>query len=443
MAPAATPKWSSLRTSGQLDVSDLVGIARTEDGTLHVGWFTLRPDDTYDLLQTPVTAAGAVESPVPIVTGWADIEGPTLLGSGSALLAFFSGTQTTNTGDPTEGLDYAISSDGGDSWSLEPGAIATADYAHGRDTSVALGPAGALSAWYSIEQTVVHVGTDPTVPDQTGYGSGTGQAIAVSGQSALVGWCTDVQGPNGIYVQPVDPSDGAPAGSAQLMPGSTSQQAGATVAFCPAATRVQLVARQDKGFFVASANGVRHAVEGWSVGAKAPITLARSSDYLQNVASAASPGPKASVWVGWQDGDTIKLRRSNGNATAFGATVTVPSPGGELFGLDLNAQADRVDLVARVERADGTVELEHTQQFPGLTLDSHNGATLTFRVLDAGDLVSGVTVTAGDKVATTDKFGVATIRGLDPGRYTAEATKLKYVGASARLTVPKPPVKNL
>src|SRR4051794_40220614 len=82
-ADAAT--WQSLQTSGQLNVSDLVGTARDMGGALHVAWPRRTPDSLYDLMQTPVSKAGKVGAPVPIATGWAGIEGPTLLPSGSAL----------------------------------------------------------------------------------------------------------------------------------------------------------------------------------------------------------------------------------------------------------------------------------------------------------------------------------------------------------------------
>jgi hypothetical protein len=172
VASAAAASWRSLHTSGQLDISDLVGTARGGDGVLHVAWQRRAPDGLYDLVQTPVTATGAVRSPTPIVSGWASIEGPTLLASGSALFAFFSGTQTLVTGDPHEGVDYAVTADGGTTWALAPTAVAAGDFAGQRDASVALGPDGALSSWYAGDETVVHFGTDPAAPDQPGVWSG-------------------------------------------------------------------------------------------------------------------------------------------------------------------------------------------------------------------------------------------------------------------------------
>jgi hypothetical protein len=436
-AGAATP-WRSLGTSGQLNISDLVGTARSTDGALHVAWHRRNDIGSYDLLQTPVSATGAVGAPVPIASGWASIEGPTLLASGNALFAFFSGTSTLDTGDPTEGLDSSVSGDGGVSWNLALTAAAKRDFAGQRDASVAIGPNGALAAWYSERETVVHLGTDPATPNQRGYGAGTGQAMAVSGTAAMVAWCTGVQGPNGVFVAPVNPADGAPAGPARIVPGSTSPAPGGgpVEAFCPATARVPLVARQDKGFFVATVDGARRTVHGWRAGASKALTLAGGSSYKQQVAAAASPGPKASVWVGWYDDGKLRLRRSNATATVFGATVTLDDPrDGTLYGLDLNAQADRVDLVARVQHADGTVGLEHAQSYPGLTLEATGGDRPSFRVLDAGDPVAGAKVTVAGHSATTAANGRVSISVARAGRYTAHATKAKYVGADARVTV--------
>jgi hypothetical protein len=433
----AAASWRSLGTSGQLNISDLVGTARGSDGTLHVAWSRRTSNGLYDLMQTPVAAGGAVGSPGPIVTGWANIEGPTLLASGSALYAFFSGTQTLVTGDPHEGVDYAIAANGEAGWALAPTAVAAGDLAGERDASVALGPAGSLTSWYAGEETVVHFGTDPTTINQRGYGLGTDQAIAVSGDSALVAWCTGVQGPNGVFVQSVDPATGAPAGAARIVPGSTSRgSGGAAEAFCPASTRVALVARQAKGFFVATVDGTRRTVYGWPVGAALPYRLAGGSSYKQQVAAAASPGPKASVWAGWVQDGKLMLRRSNANASAFGATVTLKGPrDGEIDGLDLNAQDDRVDLVARVTHGDGTVGLESTQSYPGLTLIATNGRRPSFRVLDAGDPVEHATVTVAGRSASTGSNGRVSLAVAHPGHYTAHATAPRYVGASARVLV--------
>jgi hypothetical protein len=122
------------------------------------------------------------------------------------------------------------------------------------------------------------------------------------------------------------------------------------------------------------------------------------------------------------------VRRSNGQASVFGAPVVLNGPrDGSFSGLDLNAQADRVDLVARVQHDSGSVGLEHTQTFPGLTLVAASGKYPSFRVLDAGTVAGHSDTTGAD--------GRVTITVDKPGRYIAHATAPKYVGAQARVTV--------
>jgi hypothetical protein len=133
------------------------------------------------------------------------------------------------------------------------------------------------------------------------------------------------------------------------------------------------------------------------------------------------------------------VRRSNGRASTFGATVALNGPrDGSIFGLDLNAQADRVDLVAPVQHDDGTVGLEHAQSYPGLTLAAAGGKLPSFRVPDAGDPVQRVRVTVAGRSAITGSDGRVSIAVDHPGRYTAHATAARYVGASARVTVRRP-----
>jgi hypothetical protein len=434
-AGAAPGRWSPVGTTGQLNISDLVGLARTADGSLHVAWQRRTPDGLYDLLQTPVTAAGAVRASVPIVAGWASIEGPSLVAQGSTLSAFFSGTQTTTTGDPHEGLDLATSGDGGATWALAPAAIASGDFASSRDAGVVAVGSTFVQSWYAGEETVVHAGLDKTVAAQRGYGSGTDQSLAADAAGAvLVAWCTGVQGANGVFVQPVDPSSGAPGGGATLMPGSTALASGTPETFCPASTRVPLVAREGGGFYVVSTDVNRRAVRIWRVGSAASATLAGGTTTKQQLALATAPGGR--LWAGWMEDGRLKLRRSNRAATVFGATVTVGGPPGDggVYQLDLSGQADRVDAVTRTEKSGSGVALYHAQSYPGLTLTARGGRRAVFGVTDAGDAVSGATIRVAGHTVTTNGRGQASVT-LPSGRYTATASKDKYVSASAALRV--------
>src|SRR4051794_38445772 len=218
--------------SGAMNISDQVSLARTSDGVLHVGWF----HGGYSVLQTPIAAAGNVGAEVPIVSGWASASDPVLVAQGNGLTAFWPGSPTLDTGNPQAGIDMATSGDGGRSWSVSPRAVSFDGFASVPAAAVAGGTF--LQAFLRGAETVVHAGTDPAVPAGGGYGEGTNQALAVSpaGQ-ALVAWCS-----GGVFVQPVTPASGAPAGPAAKMP---------RTGYCDAAARTQLVARAGGGFVVA------------------------------------------------------------------------------------------------------------------------------------------------------------------------------------------------
>src|SRR5580700_8750210 len=85
-APAAgARRWTRI-ASGGMNVSDQVGLARTEDGVLHVAW--RHQGSTQELFQTPIAASGRVNSPVTILSGWASVGSPALVAQGPVLSAF-------------------------------------------------------------------------------------------------------------------------------------------------------------------------------------------------------------------------------------------------------------------------------------------------------------------------------------------------------------------
>jgi Carboxypeptidase regulatory-like domain len=424
-----------------MNTTDQVGLARTSDGVLHVAW--RRRGAAQDLLQTPVAASGKPGGAVPIVTGWASIGSPALVGRGSELAVFFGATQTLTTGDPTYGLDLATSGDAGASWSVRPEAIARGGFAFARTPAAVLTRAGAyLQAWYDENSTVVHPGLDVNVAPVGGYGLGTDQALATgnAGGNAprvTVAWCTELAAVPGVYAAPVDIASGARSGPVVTLPDTGD---------CPADTRVALASfrdvprRADDGepfFYVAavSASGRRlrlYVIEGSRI--VATRTLAAGTSFKQQVAIAAAP--KGRVWVGWRDSDedALVFRRSDpGAGFDYGAEVTVPLPAGQsLSQLALDAQDDRLDAIATTSDRNNVVSLFATQVLPGLTLKAPTRKG--FRVLDADDPVKGATVRVAGRTVTTAGSGYAKLT-LPPGAYTAVASKAGYANASVRFTV--------
>ena len=113
--------------------------------------------------------------------------------------------------------------------------------------------------------------------------------------------------------------------------------------------------------------------------------------------------------------------------------VKAPRDAVEVAHVDLNTQADRVDILASFSFVDSSQNtLYHTQAFPGLTLTARGGKVVSFVVTDAGDPVAGATIKVGGRTLHTNGNGKASV-DLRPGRYRAVATKSSYVGAAVRV----------
>jgi hypothetical protein len=431
-----------------MNVSDQVGLARTEDGVLHVAW--RHQGSTQELFQTPIAASGRVNSPVTILSGWASVGSPALVAQGPVLSAFFPGTASLTTGDPTYGLDLARSSDLGASWRVSPTAIARNEFAFARTPAAVAVSASYVQAWDGTDSTVVHTGLDPNVPPMGGYGTGTDQALATAsiahGQAAqvMVAWCDGLGASTGVFVARVDPytSNGTRIGD--VVPLSDTGR-------CPADTRVALASFRDiprdspagdPYFYTAASSASGRAVRVYVIAQGRVVavqTVATGSSFKQQIAIAT--GPKGRVWVGWRDSDTGNLvfRRSDPRSGfVYGAPVTVRLPRGQTISqLALDAQDDRLDAVATTSDANNTVGLFATQVRPGLTLQAGTAKRIArtgFRVLDAGDPVHDATVRVAGRTLVTDQRGYARTQ-LQPGSYTATASKRDYVDASVHLRV--------
>ena len=435
--------WRQI-SSGGMNVSDQVGIARTSDGILHIVW--RHRAATQMLLQTPIAASGALGPSVPVVSGWSSVGSPALVADGRALTVAFPGTPTLVTGNPQDGLDLATSADGGRSWSVAPAAIAQSQFSGVSTPAAVLSANGSyLQSWYAPEGTVVHAGVDPNVPGVGGYGQGIDQALAATGYGPVtVAWC---DASTGVYVAQVDPASGARV-SGVLRLSRTGR--------CPADTHValgsSLMWRTEHSFLAASdADGrtVRvYDIAPYDIASgtiRRTFTVAGGSSFKQQIALAFAPhavrgyrgGYTGGVWVGWYDSGSggLVFRRWT-NAGVWGATVNVPLPAGQsVYQVQIDAQNDRVDVIARTQSAENVVSLFATQVQPGLTLTAGSRMHIRstgFRVLDAGRGVTGATVNVAGRRLTTTLGGYAKA-DLPAGSYKVTAAKAGYVGASQRV----------
>jgi hypothetical protein len=142
------------------------------------------------------------------------------------------------------------------------------------------------------------------------------------------------------------------------------------------------------------------------------------------------------LWVAWAQFDSqgapvLYVRRSNRAATVWGEVVALKPPSRQIDfqNIDLVAQSDRLDVLARFAALGPGTNLFHTQVSPGLTLVAKGGNVVSFRVTDAGDPVAGATVKVGGKTVRTNAKGQASL-DLPKGSYKAIASKAGYVSDS-------------
>ena len=109
-----------------------------------------------------------------------------------------------------------------------------------------------------------------------------------------------------------------------------------------------------------------------------------------------------------------------------------------VYSLDLAAQDDRVDVIARTTKG-SAVSLFHTQMFPGLSVEATSkDGHVTVLVTDAGDPVAGSNVSAGGHLLHTGPDGRVAAE-LASGSYDITVAKNNYVGATTHLRVTAAP----
>jgi hypothetical protein len=448
--PAFAAGWARVTTPDGSSI-DQVSIARSADGTLHVAWHRPTGPSTEDLLHTAISARGKVGATTLVATGWASIEDPGLVVVPGGLRVFFGGIRTTNTSEPNQELNTALSVDAGASWALQTGSVVPRGaQAYGSTVSASTLPDGTtLQAWAGTLGTWVHGGLSPAAPNRDyqaplgAYGYDPGIATDASGQTVMA-WYSNAAGHLGVLAQPVA-SDGSPVGSATTMPGTNAMAVGVLA-------RTPIVARRRGGFYVAYPTGhpTMNRIRVWRVGAgTAPIVARTSGQGNQPAAVAATADGR--IWVAWADNvngtPRVLARRSNRSGSRFGATVAAGRVRGSLsaYALDASAAPDgRLDLLAAFGIGTSpNAATYHRRIRPGLTVAARparlrrGGRTdVRFTVTDAGDPVKGARVTAAGASGKTNGKGRVTLTLRGSGsRLAAKATRTGYVSASTRLRV--------
>jgi len=448
-ASAGTPaRWDRV-TAADDGATYQAGLARTDDGTLHVAWLKTEPGNTRSLQHTPISRRGAIGAAGTIQPAWAFMANPDLiLTPDRGLRVFFGGQRTTVTGDPNSEMNTATADPSGSIWTLQPFDAARGAQA-GSDAGAATAADGApFVSWWATSGVFVHRGVSPLDPNfdyQGALGGCCGYLpdLAVDGATGqmVLAWFSNAAGRQGVWAQPVDAATGAPAGAPAPMPGSATN--GESVQMV---SRTPVTGRPGQpGVYVAYPGGhpAQNRVLLWQVGSPAARVLARARNATYDQTGIAA-APDGRLWAFWSEKAGGRYRivaaRSNPAATRFGAQVQMRPPRGSVddFHLDGNAQAGRLDLLGAFGRVEGT-STWHRQVLPGLTLvatrrDRRGAVNVRARVLDAGDPVAGVTVRAGGRRATTNRRGRVTLRLRGAGRrLRVTATGDGYT--TARITV--------
>jgi hypothetical protein len=448
-ASAASP-WHQITSSNGANI-DQVGLLRTRDGNLHVAWHIQTGGNSYDLRHTLISAGGAVKATATIVSGWASLNNPALVtGPGSTIQVFFGGIHTTNFGDPNQDLNTAISTDGGASWTLQPG-DAAAPGASASASPIAATAAGAgpvpFETWFGTLGVFVHAGASPATPNfnyQTFGCCGYDSNLASSPAGAvMVAWYSNATGHLGVYAQRVA-SDGSPVAGPLNMPGTSNMSVGEL-------GRTPLVSRPKGDFYVAYATGypALNRIRLWRVGSGSSTTIARIPSLGGEPTATVAAAPDGRLWVIWKedvrDRPHVFVVRSNKSATRFGAVVDAGAPRGAFSGyrLDGNATASALDLFGTFSIGPtSSVATWYRRVLPGLTLTAHHGklhrgqrTRVTFVVTDAGDPIKGAKVRADGSAGATNSKGKVTLELTPQHTLKATASHTGYVAGIARLVV--------
>ena len=422
-APAAdAAPWRQVTASGGNSI-DQVGLVRTSDGVLHVAWH-----NGGDLLHTAIGANGRIGASSPIQSGWTGHMDAALTAVPGGIRAVWGAIRSTDSSDPNQDLNTALSTDGGASWQLTPGSIVPrGGQAYGSDAAATTLPNGTvLEAWAGTLGTWVHAGLDPATPNFNYqgalgiYGYQPGLASDAGGR-AMMAWFSSGSAQRGVVAQGVN-ADGSPAGAAMTMPGSQVMVGGGTVSKTP------IVARAGGGFYVGYAVGYPTAnrVRVWRAGARSALQLARTDANSQVTLSADGKGR---IWAVWSDGTFgethVLAARSNPEATRFGAPVDAGAVRGahSTYALDASATSSAIDILALFGTGTSSGGATYVKRIrPGLTLKARKlrGGRVTFTVTDAGEPVRRAIVRLAGRGGATDRSGRVTL-AFARGRATAKA----------------------
>ncbi len=443
-------KWTRV-TGVEQKASNIenLGLARTADGVLHIVYRVAPPGAT-DSVAHKALAKNAKSLAGPDTVAQLDsINESVVLGRtvDGGLRVFFAGL----TGAPgTDGfMRTAVAGSDGRTWSpavpasnTSASGVGKAYVGSGLDASPAA-DGTPVTIWGDSGpgDAAFHYGLDPAASD-THLFSGENRcciiqpALALESKSGslFAGWINTIGDQTRIEVRQLGgPTVTAPnSGAAQLQ------------------DRVGLSGRSGGGIYLAYTVGTNPFLGSpalWRVGAPKPLVMGGQRG-AQHIAIARSAGGR--MWLLWSRKGRVYAVRTNAAATKVGAVVSLKRPKGTGTSIyrvvgDGGAPGGALDLFGYFQSSESDLGYWHQRALPGLTLKGPavvaHGHKATFKVTDAGDVVSGakVTLKLGSKTVSgktvKGKVKLLVPAGTKARRYTATAGRSGYSKATGHLRV--------
>jgi hypothetical protein len=445
-APSAhAASWKRVTTPDGAS-TDQVGLTRTADGVLHLAWHHPTGPNTSDLLHTVISPAGKVGATNPVQSGWTGFTNPALVVDPGGLRAFWGGLRSTDSSDPQNETNTALSPDAGATWALQPGSVVPLGaQSYASNTAATVRSDGStLQAFAGTLGTWVHAGLSPATPNHDyqaplgQYGYDPNLATDAAGRSVMA-WYSSASGHLGVQVQDVG-ADGAPVGSAANMPTTSNMKIGML-------GRTPLAARRGGGLYVAYPTGYpnQNRVRLWRVGASSAALIGSTGSASSPAVALAAAGD-GRLWVVWTKGfgdPDVLARRSNKAATKFGAIVNAghPKDASQAYKADASAAGGALDVLSNFNiGSSSTAVTSYRRLLPGLTLQAKPAklrkgkeTDVRFTVRDAGAAVKGAKVRAGGSSGKTNGKGRVTLTIKSRKAVKAKATHAGYTLATKRL----------
>lgn len=403
---------------------DEVGVARTEDGALHVLWRKRVAPNQEEIRHTPVSATGSVGATSVASSGWASVGNPAVVVQDDGTLRVFFAGLTGSTAS-RDGVQSATAPSDGQTWTTSPGRVSSTTSAIPNGVGAAVNPDGTPAFAYAYSFVLgYHAGVNPADPDRdllpgTKCCAYDPNLVFESDGAGTVGWFSNVEGETGTYVQPVEPA----VGTSRRAPESATPDGKAVTP----SQRTPIVERAGGGVYVAYCSGYPTctSVLLWKVGSSEAMVVATGEDIE---AVTASPGPDGRIWVVWEDAAPGRLyaARTDTSATNVGGPSVFAPPTGATTVWKLTADAvdDEVDVFAAAS-VDRELATWHASVLPGLRVQvKTTKKKVVYTVTDAGRAVRGAKIDIGkNKKLTTNRAGRAS---TSPVKREVTVTKVGY-----------------